>query len=221
MGPDRELRCCIRSVMNEDKSLPLPAFTIGRHSTRIDGVIADAREQFVRTGVLLVRGGVSDDLLAALDTLGQRATYVGQQVPQIGHRWVDSRELAATAMKVAVCRPAFLRWVEAVTGCGPTASMAAWVAETRPGGDDHLGWHRDTGANYAVGMTVHLGADSYEGGIFELREVATGIVRYRHDRAHRGDVLLFDIDQRLEHRVTPVTAGAPRRVFTGWLLKAD
>ncbi|MDX2104422.1 MAG: 2OG-Fe(II) oxygenase [Alphaproteobacteria bacterium] len=179
----------------------------------------DARAQFSRCGALLVRSGVSDDLLEAVDVLGRRSVFVDQPVPDIGHRRVDSRELAATAMKIAICRPDFLRWVEGVTGCGPVSRMAGWVAETRPGGLDQLGWHRDTGADYAVAMTVHLGAEPYDGGAFELREADTGTMRFRHEHAQRGDVVLFTIDQALEHRVAPVISGGDRRVFTGWLLK--
>lgn len=200
-----------------DRLLP---FVIGRTRTQISGAIADARAQFREAKALLVSGGADEDLLTALDRLGQRASFVGQPVPHIGHRWVDSQELAATAVKVAVCRSPFLRWVEEVTGCGPVSAMSAWVAEMRPGEGDALGWHRDTGADYALGITVHLGAAAYDGGIFELREVGSGVMRFRHDRAQRGDVLLFDIDHALEHRVTPVTGGAARRVCTGWLHKA-
>lgn len=196
-----------------------PIFVIGRTRTKITGAVADARAKFLKARALLVRGGADEDLLTALDRLGQRACFVGQPVPHIGHRWVDSQELAATAVKIAVCRPPFLRWVEQVTGCGPVSSMSAWVAEMRPGEGDALGWHRDTGADYALGITVHLGCAAYEGGAFELREASTGAVCLRHDRAKRGDVLLFDIDPALEHRVTPVTNGAARRVCTGWLRK--
>lgn len=196
------------------------AFTIGRSETHIHMAVDVARDHFRSAGSLLVRPGVTDNLLVALDTIGRRAHFVDQPVPDVGHRRVDRSELAATAMKIAICRPHFLRWVEAVTGCGPVAEMAGWVAETRPGSIDQLGWHRDTAANYAVAFTVHLGSEDYDGGLFEIREFATRRMRFRHDRAQRGDVLLFDIDAALEHRVTAVTGGAARRVFTGWLLKA-
>lgn len=203
-----------------DEQQTLPAFEIGRFDTQVDSAVSDARPLFERDRALLVRPGLSEEMLDALDRIGRHSVFVDQPVPQIGHRRVDSRELVATAIKIAICRPAFLHWVEAVTGCGPVRTMAAWVAETRPGGVEQLGWHRDTGADYALGVTVHLGREPYDGGVFELRDTATGAMRFRHHQAQRGDVLLFDIDQALEHRVTPVSAGAARRVFTGWLLRA-
>ncbi len=198
----------------------MPAFITNRFDTQIDAVVSDARPRFERHRALLVRQGLFEEMLEALSRLGRQSIFVDQPVPHIGQRRVDSRELVATAMKIALCRPPFLHWVEAVTGCGPVRAMEAWVAETRPDGIEQLGWHRDTGADYGVGVTVHLGSEPYDGGAFELRDAATGMVRFRHDQAQRGDVLLFDIHQTLEHRVTPVIAGAPRRVFTGWLLKA-
>lgn len=202
-----------------DERKALPAFVIGRFDTKVGSAASDARPLFERDRALLVRPGLSEEMLDALDRIGRHSVFVGQPIAHIGHRRVDSRELVATAMKIAICRPAFLHWVEAVTGCGPVRTMAAWVAETRPGGAEQLGWHRDTGADYALGVTVHLGREWYDGGAFELRDTATGTVRFRHGRAQRGDVLLFDIDQSLEHCVTPVIGGAARRVFTGWLLK--
>ena len=195
-------------------------FTIGRTATVCDAVAATARRQFAADRALLSRPGVAADMLAAIDALAARTRFVAQPVTDLGHRHVEQPELAGTAVKLALDRPSLLRWVEDVTGCGPIARIEGMLVETRPGGNDQLDWHRDTLIDTALGITIHLGADPYEGGAFELRDVGSSDLRFRHADAQRGDVLLFDVDHRYEHRVMPVLSGAARRVFTGWFIRA-
>jgi hypothetical protein len=40
--------------------------------------------------------------------------------------------------------------------------------------------------------------------------------RFKHDQP--GTALVFEVRPQLEHRVLPLTAGGPRRVFTGWFI---
>lgn len=195
-------------------------FSIGRTGTRCSGSVEAASALFARDRALLSRPGVSDDLLTAIDALTARTGFVAQAVEGLGHRHIEKPELAGTAIKLALNRPEFIHWVQAVTGCGPVGRIEAMVVETRPGGADQLDWHNDTHAHIVLGVTIHLGAEPYAGGAFELRDVGADGVRFRHAGAQRGDVLLFDVDPAFDHRVMPVTAGAARRVFTGWLIAA-
>jgi 2OG-Fe(II) oxygenase superfamily len=197
-----------------------PLFTIGRTETGCTDALESARSQFDADRALLARPGIAPDMLAAIDALASRTNFVAQPVPDLGHRHVEQPELAGTAVKLALVRPAFLRWVEAATGCGTVGGIEGMLVETRPGGTDHLDWHRDTMIDTALGLTIHLGGEPYDGGAFELRDVGTSEPRFRHAGAQRGDVLLFDVDHRYEHRVMPVTSGAARRVFTGWFIRA-
>ncbi len=195
-------------------------FSIGRSDTQCVAAVDAARTLFARDRALLSRPGVSAEVLTAVDSLSARTGFVAQAVEGLGHRHIEKPELAGTAIKLALSRPDFLRWVEAVTGCGPVGRIEAMVVETRPDGNDRLDWHNDTHAHIALGVTIHLGDADYEGGAFELRDVGAQTLRFRHAGAQRGDVLLFDVDPAFEHRVMPVSAGAARRVFTGWLIAA-
>ena len=195
-------------------------FSIGRTETHCVAGVDAARVLFGQDRALLSRPGISADMLAAVDALCARTAFVAQAVEGLGHRHIEKPELAGTAIKLALGRPEFLRWVEAVTGCGPVGRIEAMVVETRPGGSDRLDWHNDTHANIVLGVTIHLGDEAYDGGAFELRDVGADALRFRHAQAQRGDVLLFDVDPVYEHRVMPVLAGAARRVFTGWLIAA-
>jgi len=194
-------------------------FTIGRTETACPAAVGTARVQFDSHRALLARPGIAPDMLAAIDALAARTRFVAQPVTDLGHRHVEQPELAGTAVKLALVRPDFLRWVEAATGCGAIGGIEGMLVETRPGGTDHLDWHRDTMIDTALGLTIHLGSESYDGGAFELRDVGGSDLRFRHAGAQRGDVLLFDVDHAFEHRVMPVRSGAARRVFTGWFIR--
>ncbi|WP_162233337.1 2OG-Fe(II) oxygenase [Sphingomonas sp. Leaf33] len=124
-------------------------------------------------------------------------------------------------MTIALARPPMLRWLEAVTGCGPLTRVDGRVIQARANGIDALDWHDDRGnVDRRLAITIDLSDTGYDGGLFELREVASQrlLTTHRHDRP--GSALIFDVADDIEHRVQPVTRGGPRRVYTGWFLGA-
>jgi hypothetical protein len=176
-------------------------FCVGRRETHITDAIPRAHALFVEHHALLCRPGLTPELLAMLSAFCARAYFRPQQVKGLGHRQVESPSIAGNAIQLALDRKDFR------------------VVQTRPGGQDHLDWHSDTHDNISLGMTIHLTDCCYEGGAFELREAGKRELSFRHDKPKAGDIVVFDIDRRLEHRVRPVSLGEPRLVFTGWFVR--
>ena len=194
-------------------------FCVGRRETHITDAIPRAHALFVEHHALLCRPGLTPELLAMLSAFCARAYFRPQQVKGLGHRQVESPSIAGNAIQLALDRKELKTWLEAVTGCGPLSHIEGRVVQTRPGGQDHLDWHSDTHDNISLGMTIHLTDCCYEGGAFELREAGKRELSFRHDKPKAGDIVVFDIDRRLEHRVRPVSLGEPRLVFTGWFVR--
>lgn len=48
---------------------------------------------------------------------------------------------------------------------------------------------------------------------------AQPLLAHHHNKP--GTVLIFAVRPDLEHRVTPLTSGGPRRVFAGWFLTGE
>jgi hypothetical protein len=132
---------------------------------------------------------------------------------------VEERDAAGSALRFALERPAFVRWLETVTGGETLRALAGVVAEIAVGTGQELGWHNDLHEGVLdrrLAVTIHLSDEAYDGGVFEMRDEASGRVLVREGALPPGSVMLFRIDRRLRHRVTPVTGGGPRRVFAGW-----
>ena len=159
-------------------------------------------------------------MLGKLMALCDRADFMSDPVEGLGHRTVERPPLASTAILLALRRQELFRWLEAVTGCAPIASVDGQVVQTEPQAGDELVWHDDMvgGARRRLGVTIGLGRAPYEGGLFEMRSVPDGapLIEFKHDRP--GTALIFEVSRRCEHRVHPLSKGGPRRVFTGWFL---
>jgi hypothetical protein len=84
--------------------------------------------------------------------------------------------------------------------------------EAVPG--QHIDWHDDAVDGRILGLDICLSAESYEGGLFQIRSPDKK-VRREVLLAEPGDAFLFRIGDRWQHRLTPVTSGA-RTVAVGW-----
>lgn len=199
------------------------AVTIGAAATRIDGATAvfeRARAAFANGDAIVLPSAFDPAFLQTILTICRRGPYVPEVIDQIGHRTIEERDIAGGALRFALERPAFLRWVEAVSGCDALGRIAGVVAEMAAGTGQELGWHNDRNdpaLARRLAAIVHLSDAPYDGGVFELRDQRSGQILVREGALSPGSVLLFRIDGRLRHRVTEVTSGGPRRVFAGWL----
>jgi len=111
--------------------------------------------------------------------------------------------------------PAIFRFVEEVTGERGLRSFSGRVYQRLPG-VHHDSWHSDVVRDRAVGMSVNLSRDRYEGGVLEIRNRDTGVLLSSIANVGSGDAILFQIADGLEHRVTDVTGRAPKTAFAGW-----
>ena len=198
------------------------AIAIGSGATRIDdapAVLARARAAFDDASALTLPAALEPAFLRTILAICRRGPFVPEHIGRIGWRTVEERDAAGAALRFALERPAFVRWLEAATGCETLRRLAGLVAEIGADTGQELGWHNDLheGAlDRRLAVTIHLSDEPYDGGVFEMRDEASGRLLVQEGALPPGSVMLFRIDNRLRHRVTPVTSGGPRRVFAGW-----
>lgn len=195
-------------------------FSVGKTGTRI---VVDAKQikpAYDSQRALLCRNAIEPELLSHLANAASKAHFVSDTVEHLGHRWIERPSVIGTAIQLALNRLELINWLKSVTGCTASGGIEGRLVESRPGGEDHLSWHRDTvpNARYEFGLTLHLRPCRYDGGAFEMRDSKSKQSLFRHYPADPGDLLIFEVDHRSEHRVTPVESGEARLVFTGWFI---
>jgi 2OG-Fe(II) oxygenase superfamily len=197
-----------------------PLFRIGISGTALLQPPEAALEGFARTRSLECRDALDPALLALvmrqLDTTG----FELQQVAGIGDREIETGSRAGAGLMLTLKRRNLLDWLEQATGCGPLDGVAGVVVQARAGPDHHLVWHDDRQkTRRRLAITINLSATPYEGGLFEMRRKTTHEPLFTHRHTETGTALIFDVAHDIEHRILPITAGGPRRVFTGWFLR--
>ena len=217
----------------EQQDVPWPASPPGREYIRVGpsttSILIDpseAAEQFSRTKALQLTSLFEPQFLATLMRLSAAAPFRdgdrGAHVP--GFREVEaSPQRAGRVMNLALARPVLLRWLEQATGCAQLDSIAGRLTQTlnRPG--DQLIWHddadgRSTGRRLAI--VINFSTEPYTGGEFQLRH-KTGERLFQHHYTELSSAIIFRVDPAFEHRVLPLTAGGPRRVFAGWFCEGE
>lgn len=195
---------------------------IGTSHTRVTDETGPAADSFARWRAIAFSNVLDPPLTETLLRVSDRSTFVADVVEGLGHREVEAPARAGAAITLALKRPNLLRWIEAVTGCGPLGEVDGRLAQARPGGLDQLTWHDDMiDRGRRLAITINLTDRPYEGGEFELRAKGSDAVLLRHRHVRPGSALLFEVAPGLEHRVLPVLSGGPRRVYAGWFFRAQ
>jgi hypothetical protein len=177
-------------------------------------------EEFVRTGIVMLRGFlppvILDPLLKNLET----ASY------EVRHEESGGRGRFGTTLKIpptdpiissflfVLNRESLFEAVRKITGCEPLGNFVGRIHRTGPEGDQHIDWHNDVYDFRTVGLNINLSRQAFTGGSFLLRDQQK-VLRREVAEWSPGDAFLFQIDTGWFHRLTPVTAGE-RTVGVGW-----
>jgi hypothetical protein len=197
-------------------------FLIGRNATAILAPPGEYKAAFAETHALALDNPFEPELLDMLRRLARQARWTGDRIAGVGERQKEALPRTGAAMRFALARPALFGWLSAAAGCGPLTEVEGIVGQTNAGSGEAIGWHDDLGRPFRrLAVIVNLSDGAYEGGEFELQHADTGRTLLRHRHAGPGSTLIFTVAVGLRHRVLPVTAGGPRRVFAGWFLGPD
>lgn len=198
------------------------AVIVGAAATHIDdapAMVARARATFADRHAIILPSAFEPAFLRTILAVCRRGPFVQEHIGKIGWRTIEEKDAAGAALRFALERPAFVRWLETISGGETLRRLAGVVAEIGAGTGQELGWHNDlqSGAlDRRLAVTLHLSDADYDGGVFEMRDESSGRLLVREGALAPGSIMVFRIRDDLRHRVTPVTAGGPRRVFAGW-----
>jgi 2OG-Fe(II) oxygenase superfamily len=194
---------------------------IAKSATRArpaDHECASLRDQFAARHWVRLPGVLEPALLADVQARVAKAEFVERTHRGVTPPSVDLCMLpnaAAGLLELAFNDPAVHRTVEAIAGCGPIARFGGFIYRLTPQHGHQHHWHNDLVEGRLVAMSVNLGPGTYEGGLLEFRDRASEGLLDRVSNTGPGDAILFRIDDALQHRATPVTAGI-KTAFAGW-----
>lgn len=199
---------------------PSTPFLIGSQGATILSDPLAWRERFDLVPALSIPAAFEPGFCAKMVDRAANARFVtDDDVEQIGTRLIEAPQLIGKAISLLLHSTDLLRWLDAATGTGPLQAVAGRFAEMRASTNDALDWHDDLhDTTRRLAIIVNLSERPFVGGQFQLRRKGETELLLRHDHAQAGSVLIVAVRPELEHRVTPVSDGGPRRIYAGWFL---
>ena len=194
-------------------------FCIDAMTTLISADPASYRDKFQKTPAFIFDGVFAPSLLDTLMARAAAGTFVDDDVKNIGTREIEAPQRVGKAISLLLGQPALPNWLQLATGMEPLRAVMGRLVQTRANDRDALQWHDDMGdKKRQIAIVINLSSQAFDGGLFEMRHVGeqSPILSFHHHAP--GTMMLFAVRPDLEHRVTPIISGGPRRVYTGWFL---
>jgi hypothetical protein len=186
-------------VTDPDGPCPSPRVRLTANQTLIDDDPDDdaaLAARFAQRHVLELPDLLQPDVLERLAPVIHAARFVPRAEEGVGARLRERPTRLGNLLCLLLRSQALRDWLTRITGVSPLADVNGAVARFERGGGQGLDWHNDLDAT---------GRD-------------TGEILFRHNHRKPGSALVFRVSKTLQHRVTPVSAGGPRTVFSGWYL---
>lgn len=195
-------------------------FMVGLMQTVIHHDGAELADRFAQIPAMVFDGVLEPTLLDRFVRGAEQAAYSDDTVEHLGDRGIEAPARLGPAFAVMLDRPELRDWLARVCGTSDLGRVVGRLVETRPGQEGGLRWHDDLiDPQRRLGVVVNLTSVPYEGGLFEMRRKGenTPFCVFQHTKP--GTMMVFAVNAGVEHRVTPVISGGPRRVFAGWYLQ--
>jgi hypothetical protein len=180
---------------------------------------AALREQFDRDHCVKIEGFLAPDALAMVQRFTGEVAFVPRVHDGIGAELCLPDGRAVRLMFFLVNDPALFAVVRQVTGCARIGCFTGRLYRMAPGAGNHDSWHSDVVEERMIGMSVNLGGP-YQGGVFQIRERESTRLLGELPNIVPGDAILFRIDERLQHWITPIAGHVPKTAFAGWFRSA-
>ncbi len=124
--------------------------------------------------------------------------------------------VAASLLALVTNDRVFLECARLLTGRDDIRSFLGRVHRRVPRAGHEDAWHDDLSNGRIAALTINLSPREYRGGVLEIRDRVTGEIVFAIANTGPGDAVLFELHERLEHRVTSPTGDVARTVYAGW-----
>lgn len=196
-------------------------FQISSTGIRLDAApdtVAALQREFIERHALVFQNALAQEFFAKLQSLLSNSRFAIRQTPKVGEQEIESPAIAGHALSFVLGNKFLMNWINQVTACTVSRHVLGGIARLQAVSGQQLDWHDDRLDTPVrqLAMTINLSSIAYAGGDFELRRKGHQDILFRHHHGEPGSIVLFRVDQQIEHRVTPVVTGGPRLVYAGW-----
>lgn len=110
-----------------------------------------------------------------------------------------------------------IEFMQKVTNDPSLKSFRGRIYKMDPAKKHELGWHNDNVGNRRIGVSINLNED-FGGSAFQIREKGQTSVHAEIRNGTLGSMLVFSIDSKLEHCLTPLEGPGIKIAVAGWFL---
>lgn len=180
--------------------------------------VEDLSQQFQQRHAIVLEQLLEPGLLAQVQEALGRAQFLPRHHGRVGSELCATEDSLAVHMLLLLTNnPRLLALIQTITGCPPVGGYEGRIYRLPPSPEYFDNWHSDMQDGRLIGMSINLGAEPYQGGVFELREGARPLCRL--ENTIPGNALLFRIREGLQHHVTSVEGLVPKTAFAGWFIE--
>jgi hypothetical protein len=187
-------------------------------ATRIakDYQLIELRDEFRRNHVVRLPGLIEPALLDAIVNRFEAGVFETKAHGDAALELCLTPDASVGLLHFLVNEPAVYELIEFVGETSPIRSFFGRVYRHLPGGGHYQDWHGDLEPDRRIGMSINLGRDRYDGGIFQIRPRDSERAPAAIHNAGFGDAIVFRLRDDLEHRVTALEGRAAKTAFAGW-----
>jgi hypothetical protein len=154
----------------------------------------------------------------------ERCTWTTHVDGEIAKDAAPDDPAAGNVLNFAANTPEFLEIIRRITNLPKIKSFGGRLYRMSSAEEHFDSWHSDLGGiskDRLVGMSINVSPQPYQGGIFRLRDEASGQILYEFSNTGPGDAILFRISPSLKHMVTPIIGSQSKTAFAGWFRSGD
>jgi hypothetical protein len=176
----------------------------------------ELREEFRARRCVRVTSFVEPRLLSRIQEQIADAAFADRAHGTISTELCMQRNACLGLLHFLVNDPSVFRFVEQVSGCHGLTFFVGRVYRMLADREHYDSWHADLHLDHQLGMSVNLGTEPFEGGVFEIRRADRAEPLAALANVGSGDAILFSIADDLEHRLTPMRGPVAKTAFAGW-----
>jgi hypothetical protein len=215
--------CSFRSISWSVRQV-LVMIQLTRHGLEGNADLAELERRFEQSHVFRMPGLLHPDLIRFVSCRLETCDWITSDDGEIAREALPENPALASVLNFAANTSAFLDLMRRITRCHQITWFNGRVYRMGSSTDHFDSWHADLGStnqDRLVGMSINLGSRPYCGGVFRLRDEASGAVLCELPNTGQGDGIFFRISPALKHIVTRIEGSEPKTAFAGWFRSGE